>query len=219
MALFKIPNVQIQWLMSRALGSRTGQGCFRGIEIPRRCKRTLGMRENLPLGEGSMNLCGDLRLASGLRSAPQRDESVARKTLDECKNLAAASCTSAWCKPGANLVQAWSEDADVGMVLALLDIRRARAPYRPGTATGGGQQDAMPAPQRPSTECRDRSSLFQAATGVQPATDRVPRRSARLQMWSLWCASNRAELERELGSQGLRAPAASLPSCHVRRAR
>lgn len=89
--------------MSRSLGSRAGQGCFRGIEIPRRCKRTLGMRENLPLGERGMNLCGGLRLASGLRSARQRDESLARKTLDGCNNLAAASCTSAWCEPGVKM--------------------------------------------------------------------------------------------------------------------
>lgn len=104
------------------------------------------------------------------------------------------------------------------MVLALLDIRRARASYRPGTATGGEQQDAMPAPQRPRiTECRDRSSMLQAATGVQPATDRVLRRSARLQVW---CASNRAELELELelelGSQRASSLAPLLP---VRRAR
>ena len=78
------------------------------------------------------------------------------------------------------------------MVLALLDIRRARAPYRLGPATGGEQQDAIPAPQRASSECRDRSTLFQAATGAQPATNSVPRRSARLQVW---CASNRVELE------------------------
>jgi hypothetical protein len=97
------------------------------------------------------------------------------------------------------------------MVLALLDIKRARAPYRSGTATGGEQQGAIPAPQRASIERRDRSTLFPAATGAQPATDSVPRRSARLQVW---CASNRAELE-----QGRQRASSLAPLLPVRRAR
>ena len=50
-----------------------------------------------------MNLRGGLWLAAGLRSARQRGESLARRTLDGCENLAAASCTSAWCEPGVKM--------------------------------------------------------------------------------------------------------------------
>lgn len=58
-----------------------------------------------------------------------------------------------------------------------------------------------------------RCSNSQAATGAQLATDSVPRRSARLQVW---CASNRAELELGRGRQRASSLAPLLPSAvHV----
>jgi hypothetical protein len=76
-------------------------------------------------------------------------------------------------------------DVGVGMVLALLaplDIRRARAPYRPGTATGGREGDT---PLNVCNGCRSGSMHFQAATGEEPTTEQQPRRSARL--LAGWC--------------------------------
>ena len=68
-----------------------------------------------------------------------------------------------------------------GMVLALLDIRRARAPYRPGTATRGcSGRVERDAPHNVCNGSRGGSTQFQAATGEQPAIEQQPRRSARL---------------------------------------
>lgn len=76
-----------------------GQDCFRGMTLPRRRKRRLGMHEELAAGEGSVESCRGLLLcASGLRSARQRDETRRDETRLwrrgpwlPCQNLAAAA--------------------------------------------------------------------------------------------------------------------------------
>lgn len=139
--------------------------------IAKRRKRMLGMRENLPGGEDEReHLCYALLLQAGLRSAQQRDEAFGVEDPGRCEKT--------WLLHLFN-----TGDVGVGMVLALLDIRRARAPYRPGTATGGRGGDT---PQNVRNECRSGSTRFQEATGEQPTTEQQPRRSARL--LAGWCA-------------------------------
>lgn len=108
-----------------------------------------------------------------LRSTQQQDKALAWRTV--------ADVGEPGCGTSLLLGRRRHEDGGVGMVLALVNISRARAPYRPGTATWGGRQ--RDDPLNVCIECRGGPTLLQEAAGGQPTMDRMPRRSARLQVW------------------------------------